>query len=54
VQDKILGKGRQRNHLLNFVPTRPIQEIATGVTSTPSALLYEPNAYMDRVYPLTT
>ncbi|MCT0205581.1 DUF4070 domain-containing protein, partial [Synechococcus sp. CS-602] len=35
--------------LLNFVPTRPIREIATEYVDAFCAL-YEPNAYMDRVY----
>jgi radical SAM superfamily enzyme YgiQ (UPF0313 family) len=35
--------------LLNFVPTRPIEEIAREYVEAFCAI-YEPNAYLDRVY----
>jgi len=49
VQDKSSAKGVNQTNLLNFVPTRPIREIATEYVDAFCAL-YEPNAYMDRVY----
>jgi radical SAM superfamily enzyme YgiQ (UPF0313 family) len=49
VQDKASAKGVNQTNLLNFVPTRPIREIANEYVDAFCAL-YEPNAYMDRVY----
>jgi radical SAM superfamily enzyme YgiQ (UPF0313 family) len=49
VQDKAAAKGVNQTNLLNFVPTRPIREIANEYVDAFCAL-YEPNAYMDRVY----
>jgi radical SAM superfamily enzyme YgiQ (UPF0313 family) len=49
IQDSAAAKGVNQTNLLNFVPTRPIQDIATEYMEAFSAL-YEPNAYIDRVY----
>jgi len=49
IQDSASAKGVNQTNLLNFVPTRPIQDIATEYMEAFSAL-YEPNAYIDRVY----
>jgi radical SAM superfamily enzyme YgiQ (UPF0313 family) len=49
IQDKAAAKGVNQTNLLNFVPTRPIREIANEYVAAFCAL-YEPNAYMDRVY----
>ena len=38
-----------QTNLLNFKPTRPIRDIANEYVDAFCAL-YEPNAYMDRVY----
>ena len=38
-----------QTNLLNFKPTRPIRDIANEYVEAFCAL-YEPNAYMDRVY----
>jgi hypothetical protein len=49
IQDSAAAKGVNQTNLLNFVPTRPIQDIATEYMEAFSTL-YEPNAYIDRVY----
>jgi radical SAM superfamily enzyme YgiQ (UPF0313 family) len=49
IQDKAAAKGVNQTNLLNFVPTRPIREIANEYVDAFCAL-YEPKAYMDRVY----
>lgn len=49
IQGKEAAKGVNQTNLLNFVPTRPIREIATEYVEAFCAL-YEPRAYMDRVY----
>jgi radical SAM superfamily enzyme YgiQ (UPF0313 family) len=49
IQEKADAKGVNQTNLLNFVPTRPIREIANEYVDA-FCSLYEPNAYMDRVY----
>jgi radical SAM superfamily enzyme YgiQ (UPF0313 family) len=49
IQDSAATKGVNQTNLLNFIPTRPIEDIATEYMEAFSAL-YEPNAYIDRVY----
>ncbi|KMM17925.1 B12-binding domain-containing radical SAM protein [Synechococcus sp. GFB01] len=49
VQDSAAAKGVNQTNLLNFIPTRPIEDIATEYMEAFSSL-YEPNAYIDRVY----
>ena len=49
IQNEDAAKGVNQTNLLNFVPTRPIREIANEYVDAFCAL-YEPNAYMDRVY----
>ncbi|MEX1317974.1 MAG: DUF4070 domain-containing protein, partial [Synechococcaceae cyanobacterium] len=49
IQDSAATKGVNQTNLLNFVPTRPIKDIASEYMEAFSAL-YEPNAYIDRVY----
>ena len=49
IQDKDAAKGVNQTNLLNFKPTRPIRDIANEYVEAFCAL-YEPNAYMDRVY----
>jgi radical SAM superfamily enzyme YgiQ (UPF0313 family) len=49
IQDKAAAKGVNQTNLLNFVPTRPIRDIANEYVDAFCAL-YEPNAYMDRVH----
>jgi radical SAM superfamily enzyme YgiQ (UPF0313 family) len=49
IQDSAAAKGVNQTNLLNFVPTRPIRDIASEYMEAFSAL-YEPNAYIDRVY----
>jgi radical SAM superfamily enzyme YgiQ (UPF0313 family) len=49
IQDKSAAKGVNQTNLLNFKPTRPIRDIANEYVDAFCAL-YEPNAYMDRVY----
>ena len=49
IQDEDAAKGVNQTNLLNFKPTRPIREIANEYVEAFCAL-YEPNAYMDRVY----
>ena len=49
IQDKDAAKGVNQTNLLNFKPTRPIRDIANEYVDAFCAL-YEPNAYMDRVY----
>ena len=49
IQNEDAAKGVNQTNLLNFVPTRPIEEIANEYVDAFCAL-YEPNAYMDRVY----
>ena len=49
IQDSAAAKGVNQTNLLNFVPTRPIQDIASEYMEAFSEL-YEPNAYIDRVY----
>ena len=48
IQDKVDAKGVNQTNLLNFVPTRPIRDIANEYVDAFCAL-YEPNAYIDRV-----
>ena len=49
IQDKDAAKGVNQTNLLNFKPTRPIRDIANEYVEA-FCELYEPNAYMDRVY----
>ena len=49
IQNEDAAKGVNQTNLLNFKPTRPIREIANEYVESFCAL-YEPNAYMDRVY----
>jgi radical SAM superfamily enzyme YgiQ (UPF0313 family) len=49
IQESGSAKGVNQTNLLNFVPTRPIREIASEYMQAFSDL-YEPNAYIDRVY----
>ena len=49
IQNKDAAKGVNQTNLLNFKPTRPIRDIANEYVDAFCAL-YEPNAYMDRVY----
>ena len=49
IEDKSVAKGVNQTNLLNFRPTRPIQDIANEYVEA-FCTLYEPNAYMDRVY----
>jgi radical SAM superfamily enzyme YgiQ (UPF0313 family) len=49
IQESAAAKGVNQTNLLNFVPTRPIEDIAREYMEAFSAL-YEPNAYIDRVY----
>ena len=49
IQDEDAAKGVNQTNLLNFKPTRPIRDIANEYVEAFCAL-YEPNAYMDRVY----
>ncbi|MDA9700115.1 B12-binding domain-containing radical SAM protein [Synechococcus sp. AH-736-M02] len=49
IQGEDAAKGVNQTNLLNFKPTRPIRDIANEYVDAFSAL-YEPNAYMDRVY----
>ena len=48
IQEKTDAKGVNQTNLLNFVPTRPIREIANEYVDA-FCRLYEPNAYIDRV-----
>ncbi|WP_273436464.1 B12-binding domain-containing radical SAM protein [Synechococcus sp. UW140] len=48
IQEKADAKGVNQTNLLNFVPTRPIREIANEYVQA-FCQLYEPNAYIDRV-----
>jgi radical SAM superfamily enzyme YgiQ (UPF0313 family) len=48
IQESAAAKGVNQTNLLNFVPTRPIEDIALEYMEAFSAL-YEPNAYIDRV-----
>ncbi len=48
IQEKADAKGVNQTNLLNFVPTRPIREIAQEYVQA-FCELYEPNAYIDRV-----
>ncbi len=48
IQEKKDAKGVNQTNLLNFVPTRPIREIANEYVDA-FCRLYEPNAYIDRV-----
>ncbi len=48
IQEKADAKGVNQTNLLNFVPTRPIREIAHEYVQA-FCELYEPNAYIDRV-----
>jgi radical SAM superfamily enzyme YgiQ (UPF0313 family) len=48
VQEKADAKGVNQTNLLNFVPTRPIRDIANEYVDA-FCRLYEPNAYIDRV-----
>ena len=49
IQGEDAAKGVNQTNLLNFKPTRPIRDIANEYVDAFCAL-YEPNAYMDRVY----
>ena len=49
IQSEDAAKGVNQTNLLNFKPTRPIRDIANEYVEAFCAL-YEPNAYMDRVY----
>jgi radical SAM superfamily enzyme YgiQ (UPF0313 family) len=49
IQGEEAAKGVNQTNLLNFKPTRPIRDIANEYVEAFCAL-YEPNAYMDRVY----
>ena len=49
IQATAAAKGVNQTNLLNFVPTRPIRDIANEYVDA-FAALYEPNAYIDRVY----
>ncbi|MFL0770783.1 MAG: B12-binding domain-containing radical SAM protein [Prochlorococcus sp.] len=49
IQNEEAAKGVNQTNLLNFKPTRPIRDIANEYVEAFCAL-YEPNAYMDRVY----
>jgi radical SAM superfamily enzyme YgiQ (UPF0313 family) len=48
IQEKTDAKGVNQTNLLNFVPTRPIREIANEYVDA-FCRLYEPNTYIDRV-----
>ena len=48
IQEKADAKGVNQTNLLNFVPTRPIREIANEYVQA-FCELYEPNASIDRV-----
>ena len=48
IQESADAKGVNQTNLLNFVPTRPIREIANEYVEA-FCRLYEPNAYIDRV-----
>jgi len=48
IQESRDAKGVNQTNLLNFVPTRPIREIANEYVDA-FCRLYEPNAYIDRV-----
>ena len=48
IQDKADAKGVNQTNLLNFIPTRPIREIANEYVDA-FCRLYEPSAYIDRV-----
>jgi radical SAM superfamily enzyme YgiQ (UPF0313 family) len=48
IQDKADARGVNQTNLLNFVPTRPIREIAEEYVDA-FCRLYEPHAYIDRV-----
>ena len=48
IQEKADAKGVNQTNLLNFVPTRPIREIANEYVQA-FCQLYDPNAYIDRV-----
>lgn len=49
IQDSTAAKGVNQTNLLNFIPTRPLEDIAREYMEAFSTL-YEPNAYIDRVY----
>jgi hypothetical protein len=49
IQGEDAAKGVNQTNLLNFKPTRPIRDIANEYVDA-FCELYEPNAYMDRVY----
>ena len=49
IQEGADAKGVNQTNLLNFIPTRPIEDIASEYMEAFSSL-YEPNAYIDRVY----
>lgn len=48
IQEKKDARGVNQTNLLNFVPTRPIREIANEYVDA-FCRLYEPHAYIDRV-----
>jgi radical SAM superfamily enzyme YgiQ (UPF0313 family) len=48
IQEKTDAKGVNQTNLLNFIPTRPIRDIANEYVDA-FCRLYEPNAYIDRV-----
>jgi radical SAM superfamily enzyme YgiQ (UPF0313 family) len=48
IEEKADAKGVNQTNLLNFLPTRPIRDIANEYVDA-FCRLYEPNAYIDRV-----
>lgn len=48
IEEKADAKGVNQTNLLNFLPTRPIRDIANEYVDA-FCQLYEPNAYIDRV-----
>lgn len=48
IEEKADAKGVNQTNLLNFVPSRPIRDIANEYVDA-FCRLYEPNAYIDRV-----
>ena len=48
IENKAAAKGVNQTNLLNFVPTRPIRDIANEYVDA-FCQLYEPHAYIDRV-----
>jgi radical SAM superfamily enzyme YgiQ (UPF0313 family) len=48
IENKAAAKGVNQTNLLNFIPTRPIRDIANEYVDA-FCRLYEPHAYIDRV-----